>query len=367
MTEMALTTRRARRESLGIIDVDIHPEVTSPQELDPYLPPRFRGRGWGGGHGGISPGLLQGFAPRLGGNRLDAIPRPGLPAGSDPDFLREQHLDGCNIVKGVMHPIHEVLRMAQTGDLGRALARACNEWIAEKWIPSDDRLWAGITIPVEDPVGAVEEIERWADHPRFLNATFTAITREPLGDAKYWPIYEALVDRGMPVVVHAGGWSGTAGAPGWPAYWIEFHACIFMSNPAQVTSLVYSGVFDRFPTMQVVLEEGGIAWLPALMARLDRAWEELHEDTTHLQERPSEIIRRHFWFSTQPLEQPDKPHYLGQLLDQIDMDDRIVYASDYPHWDCDDPMRILPPSEVGAERREKILSRNAEPLFAWTE
>jgi predicted TIM-barrel fold metal-dependent hydrolase len=352
-----------RRERLGIVDVDIHPQLTSATELEQWLPKRWHGRPWAGGGQIPFGGVLPGPPTRVNNNRLDSLPPTGGPGGSDPDFLREQHLDGCNIVKGVMHPINEVLKMSQSGELGRALARATNEWMAEKWIASDERLYAGITIPFEDPVGAVQEIERWAGNPRFLNATLGSLTREPLGDAKYWPIYEALVDRGLPVVVHAGGWSGSLGGPGWPTYYCNTHALQFTSHPAQLTSFVYGGLFERFPTLQVVLEEGGLAWLPTLMWRLDRIWREAREDAPHLEERPSEIIRRHFWLSTQPLDQPDKPHYLGRLLDQIDMDDRILFASDYPHWDYDDPGRTLTRAEIGAERREKILTKNALELF----
>jgi predicted TIM-barrel fold metal-dependent hydrolase len=40
-----------------------------------------------------------------------------------------------------------------------------------------------------------------------------------------------------------------------------------------------------------------------------------------------------------------------------------VFSSDYPHWDFDDPDRVLPASLIGAERRAKILHENAERLF----
>ena len=69
--------------------------------------------------------------------------------------------------------------------------------------------------------------------------------------------------------------------------------------------------------------------------------------------RPSDIIRKHVWLTTQPMDEPAQPGYVQQLFEHLDMDDHIVFASDYPHWDFDDPTRVLPASVIGAERREQ--------------
>jgi predicted TIM-barrel fold metal-dependent hydrolase len=42
---------------------------------------------------------------------------------------------------------------------------------------------------------------------------------------------------------------------------------------------------------------------------------------------------------------------------------RVLFASDYPHWDFDDPTHILPAGPIGAERHERIFRLNAESLF----
>jgi predicted TIM-barrel fold metal-dependent hydrolase len=356
---------RERNPAPGLIDADVHNYFESREEIDRYLPRIWHGRPLcGGGNWGVS-GLLSGISPRTTNNRLDSVPPSGKGPATDVAFLAEQLLDGYGIAKAILHPINDVLKFAQSGNLGRALARAVNLWQEDKWFAGDDRLYAGITVPVEDPVGAVQEIEQWASHPRFVNVTLTAITREPLGDAKYRPIFEAAVAHGLPVAIHAGGWSGTLAGPGFPTWWTQVHTYHYMSHPTQLCSLVASGLFQELPTLRVALEEGGLAWVPPLMWRLDRAWEEMREDAPQLEEPPSATIRRHLWFTTQPIDQPDNPQYLGWVLGQMDMDDRIMYSSDYPHWDFDDPARVLLKSEVGAERRAKILSQNALGLFAF--
>jgi uncharacterized protein len=125
--------------------------------------------------------------------------------------------------------------------------------------------------------------------------------------------------------------------------------------------MIMEGVFERFPTLKVVLIEAGFAWLAALGWRLDRNWKRLKAEVPHLKKAPSEYIREHFWITTQPMEEPEKPQHLMNVMDWIGWD-RVLFASDYPHWDFDDPHVAIPPS-FGEERRRKVFSGNAAKLY----
>jgi predicted TIM-barrel fold metal-dependent hydrolase len=120
-------------------------------------------------------------------------------------------------------------------------------------------------------------------------------------------------------------------------------------------------VFARFPDLKIVLIESGFAWLPALGWRLDKIWKRLRSEVPHVDRPPSELIRKHFWVSTQPMEEPEEPDHLMDVMDWIGWD-QILFASDYPHWDFDDPFLALPPS-LDAERRNRIFSGNARGLY----
>jgi predicted TIM-barrel fold metal-dependent hydrolase len=344
-----------------IVDADIHNTLKSPAVLKDYMPRRWHVHLDQGPPPRPAWGAIQ-VPARPSAYRHDSFPSDGV-AASEVSLFQEQLLDECGVGKAILHPVTEVDPMPQYGDYGAAYAAAINEWMRAEWIEQDDRLYAGITVAAEDGERAAREVERLAAEPGFVKVALLVRTREPAGHPKYWPIYEAAVEHGLPVSFHAGG----PGGSGSPAGWIDFHAeyrVVWASAfAAQMTSLVYSGVFDHLPSLQVVMEEGGLGWFPPLLWRLDRAWAAMPEQVPHLTEPPSQIARRHFWLTTQPLEEPEKPEHLAHLFDQLDLDDHILFSSDYPHHDFDDPRRVLRAVDIGASRREKILGENAAGLF----
>jgi predicted TIM-barrel fold metal-dependent hydrolase len=129
-----------------------------------------------------------------------------------------------------------------------------------------------------------------------------------------------------------------------------------------VASLVCEGVFERFPTLHIVLIEGGFAWLPSLAWRLDHSWRKLRAEVPELRRAPSEYIHDHFWLTTQPMEEPPKRQYFLQLLEQLDADDRLMFATDYPHWDFDAPDRAFP-VQLDRTLKQKIMAGNARKLY----
>ena len=68
------------------------------------------------------------------------------------------------------------------------------------------------------------------------------------------------------------------------------------------------------------------------------------------------------WLTTQPMDEPERASDLPVLFDQLGMDDRICFATDYPHWDFDSPERAIP-KVLGEERRRLILRDNAHALY----
>jgi predicted TIM-barrel fold metal-dependent hydrolase len=155
------------------------------------------------------------------------------------------------------------------------------------------------------------------------------------------------------------GWPTTA--TGWPSFYIEEMTEHATSSQALVTSMIMEGVFERYRELKIVLIESGFGWLPALGWRLDRNWKRLKDEVPHLRRAPSEYIREHLWVSTQPMEEAEDPDHLIEVMNWIGFD-RILFASDYPHWDFDDPFVALPPN-LDAEQRRAIFSENAKRVY----
>jgi predicted TIM-barrel fold metal-dependent hydrolase len=357
-----------------LVDCDIHNAPRSEQALLEFMPRRWReARSAGGrleaavearretlGDRSYLGGEYPRSTPRA--SRTDAWPPSGDPPASDLPFLRAQLLDRWDIEYGVLTPM---LGAGEQLDVerGAALASAINDWQVADWLDPEPRLRASVNVAYEDGPLAAAEIRRMAADPRFVQVLMLIRTAEPLGRRRYWPIYEAAAETGLPVGIHYGGWGrGPITGVGYGSYYIEDQVGMAQAFADQLTSLVCEGVFEAFPELKIVLIEGGLAWLAPLMWRLDRAWPLLRTEAPRLTRLPSELIREHVYLTTQPIDEPPRPQDFTAMLQQLDMDEHILFATDYPHWDFDAPDRALPPA-VGPQLRAAIMRTNAHALY----
>lgn len=355
----------ARRTTQSVVDCDIHNYMPSEAVLLSYLDPA-----WHAHHRAFGPRTHQVAAfpgapyPRSagGGKRIDAKPPSGLPVGADFDFFRAQHLDALPIEVGIINCLSKVGENLHE-EYDAALARAHNDWLAKEWLGRDDRLRGSLLVPYENGELSAREIERWAGHPGFVQVMLRPRTKDALGRRKYWPMYAAAERHGLVIAVHFAGVSGNPiSSSGWSSFYIEDHTTMAQSFQAHVISLVAEGVFERFPRLRMVLIEGGFAWLPPLMWRLDRLFHRLKAEVPHLRRKPSEVIREHIRLTTQPMEEPPRPRQLLQVIEHLGSEEMLMFATDYPHWDFDHPDRVLSVG-VPPELRRKIMAGNARALY----
>lgn len=292
--------------------------------------------------------------------RRDAWPEGGTP-GSDLAFMARQHLDPNNVALGILNPLGAG-QGAQNPELSAAITHATNHWQKAEWTSKDSRLKGSVVVPYEDGYASAKEIELWAGDSDFRQVLLLSRTGEPLGQRRYWPIYEAAQAANLAVGIHAfgyGGWPVSGG--GWPSYYIEEMVGHSQAQQALLISMIFEGVFERFPDLKVVLVEAGLAWGASLMWRMDRQFEKLRRETPHLKMKPSEYMKRNVWFTTQPIEEPEPRIHLAEAIEWIGWD-RILFATDYPHWDFDDPAHALP-FKMDEKQRRMIFRENAQSVY----
>jgi predicted TIM-barrel fold metal-dependent hydrolase len=218
-------------------------------------------------------------------------------------------------------------------------------------------------VPQENADYAVAEIERRAGDPAFVQIMISPRSSDPLGHRRYWPIYAAAERCGKPLALHVAGYSGghPSTGSGWPTYYIQEHYAMSTGMQNTLTCLVFEGVFERFPKLKMVMIEGGFAWAPALCARMDKHWRHMRAETPHLKRPPSEYVREHVWFTTQPMEEPENPEHLADIIGWLGWD-RLMFSTDYPHWDYDDPRQTFR-FRVTEEQKAKLFRDNAKSLY----
>ena len=348
---------------LKIIDGDVHPAPRTLADLRPHMTAQWwehlQTYGSRRRHG-MSFEPYPKSAPRA--CRRDAWPEGGGAPGSDLDLIRAQYLDHYGIEYGILGPLGITGQSEINLDFAAALASAVNDWQREAFTKPEPRLRSGIVVPYEDGAASAQEIERCANDPAYAQVFMLTRTSEPAGNRRYWPIYEAAERHGLPVALHVFGASGHPyTGTGWPSYYIEEGAGHTTSCQTVVTSLVIEGVFERFPKLKAIIVEGGFAWLAPLTWRLDRLYERMRSEVPHLKRKPSEYIREHIWITTQPMEEPGDHK---QALDAMQSTgwDRLLFSSDYPHWDFDDPFRAFP-AGLPRDRYKQVLTANARSVY----
>ena len=359
-----LDQEKSARSRFRIIDCDVHPSLHARSDLNPFLPKRWHDHLKSYGDHLRTPYMGTTPYPRSSPliSRRDAWPPTGGPPGSDLDFMRKQYLDPLDVEFGLLQVLDMFIFSQQDLECGAAIQRAVNEWQLAHWTSRDARLKAAILIGQDGGDLAIAEIDRCAKVGEYVQINISPRANEPIGRRRYWPIYARAEELGLPIGIHTGGYGGhppTAG--GWPSYYAEEHQSNAHTMAAALTSLVLEGVPERFPRLKFVFIEGGFGWISSTMWRMDQHFERFRSEVPHLKRKPSEYVREHFWFTTQPVDEPDEARHLRSLIEWVGID-RLLFSSDYPHWDFDDP-RYAFKAPLSEAERVKLFQTNARAVF----
>ena len=351
-----------------IIDSDIHHRWTKPQDLLPYLSEAGKQLVTGGPT--LFPLMPPGLTvPHMNGvnKRLDSYSPTGDTPGSHVPTLQKQLMEEAGVTRAVL--AYDVAHVAGVRNpyLSVELCRAVNDWSIDRWLSQDSRFYGAIVVPTAMPTEAAKEIHRLGDDPRMSEVIVVDNTlAKPFGHPVYHPIYEAAAEHGLPIAIHVAGdsqgYAHTA-AGGVPSNRLEFHTTLPQACIHHIISFITHGVFEKFPSLYLLLVEGGITWLPWALTQLDQFEKTLRSEPLG-QEKPERLPPLERPLTTQPIEGTTDPAQLQFLFDSVGgIEDLLCFSTDYPHWDFDDPAHVA--AELPEAWLDKVFYENATKVYGW--
>jgi predicted TIM-barrel fold metal-dependent hydrolase len=246
------------------------------------------------------------------------------------------------------------------GILAMGVCRAYNTWLAQVCKQAADRLKGVGVVSLQDPDGAARELSRIRelglsavmingtigarrlDHPDH-DPFFAEADRLQIPVAVHFslqfPVVDQLFDHHFPNRVLAG----------------------IMPIMAGLTSVLCSGLLDRYKNLRFAFLEGGISWIPAHLERMDDHFENPRYRARDLiRHPPSDYLKSGRIFFGCEGNEP----FLGRVVQEVG-EDLFMYSSDYPHADrTEGTARYLSEREdIPPSIRNKLLQENATRFY----
>jgi uncharacterized protein len=234
------------------------------------------------------------------------------------------------------------------------------------------RFHAFATLPLQSPQASAEELERAVREDGFLGClTNGIIGRKFLDHPDFEPVLACAEALDVPVYIHPGlppdevfeiYYSNMR-----PEFQTEYQDQVLSISAygwhqevvTQCLRMITSGVFDRFPGLQIIIGHMGEG-LPFFYRRIVEKMSEVTQSTL---DKPFEqYFHDNFWFTTSAFFQDE---LLDLLLKYISVD-RVMFATDYPFVNMKEGTDWFRAVDLPRDAKEKIAFRNAENLFGIT-
>jgi predicted TIM-barrel fold metal-dependent hydrolase len=304
-------------------------------------------------------------APKQGGGALDAVLAAQQAKLVDLGPIRLKDMDANGIDLQVIS--HTALDLSFPASEDVRLAREANNQLAAAVAAHPQRFAGFAALPMTEPEAAVSELERAVRSLGFKGAMINGTTNGRfLDDPAFLPILERAVALNVPIYIH----------PAPPpvavreAYYSGFDPAVnnvlatggwgwHNETGIHALRLILAGVFDRLPTLQIIIGHMG-EMLPFMLARIDKR---LTPVAKNLQRSISEYFQQNFYitisgFFSDPL--------LLLALQTIGSD-RIIFSVDYPYSSNEQGRAFLENASISLADKEKISHLNAERLLKLAE
>lgn len=237
-------------------------------------------------------------------------------------------------------------------------ASVSNEFLVRQVSLHPDRYRGFACVAMQDPSGAVAELERAVRDYGFVGVLVNGQTNGVyLDDKRYWRFWEKLAELDVPLYLHPGNpfdqphmYEGRPELNGATFSW----GC---ETAAHALRLVFGGVLDNFPKVRIILGHMGET-LPFMLWRLDSRIM-ITPYGKKMKRMPSEIIREHFTITTSGV-CANAP--LLCSLSEMGQDS-VMFSVDYPYEDSLTASKFIDSAPISESVREKVCYRTAERVL----
>ena len=323
-------------------------------------------------YGGRAP---EDFDPTV----LDFDSSPGC--GSAEQRLREQDIDGIDAEVLFALDVRNSAIRDKAAFIG--IIQGFNDYLAEEYCAVDrDRLIGVAVLPnigADEDIAEMERCKRMGLKAVWLSTFPSGQSFPSAEDDRFWA---AALHLDMPVIVHTSfptkvGSRETRlfkyprepqGENRPPTDFVQRFARQgpHHSGSVEASQLVISGVFDRFPRLQIYWAENNVGWLPYFYEQIDheysinRFWAERYLGLPRLKRPPSEYLKEHAYWGF------FEDHVGVKLRHEIGVD-RMMWSTDFPHvvtrWPHSLEMMDSQMKDVPEEERHKMAAGNAVKFF----
>jgi len=286
-------------------------------------------------------------------------------------------LDDVGIDHAVLYPTRGLaFGRIMDVDWADGVARAYNDWIYETYLAQDPRLHAVGLIPMQDPELAVAELHRVVEELGFAGGMLpTTGLKTHLGAKDYWPLYAEADRIGCCLALHGGAHSGL----GLDTFNV-FAGVHAMGHPSGVmfgfVSLLFNGIFDKFPNIRFGFLEAGVSWLLMAKERCDssyKAFTPLDPKQALFKLKPGEDVDAYILrqieegriFVGIEGDEPDLPYAV-----KIFSNKPFMFSTDFPHEVNTDGVKhevveILGEKNLSDDDKIAIMHGNAERFYGF--
>jgi uncharacterized protein len=246
-----------------------------------------------------------------------------------------------------------------------AMIRAYHRHMADFCGQFPDRLSGPIVASCRRPEEAVREIRKWGK-AKWAVAVMPLLPEGlPVDHPSLDPIWAEAQEFDLPIANHSFTWTPPY-YPGYRDLWDNIFIGRLAAHPwgamRFVAGFIGAGLFDRYPRLRMGVLECGFGWLPFWAKRMDEQAEYVG-GIPSLKMHPSDYMKSgRFFCSIEHHEGEDMFSDVTRFLGE----DVLMYASDYPHSECQFPdsvSNVLEWSAMGEGRMRKLMAGNADRFF----